>query len=166
MPYEQIDAQLSAADAQAVKDALATIQQKLPFLGTLTVTERKQLSKAGAEHLSFIEGSGQVALNNPAILPATFNGANFQNSVSLFSTMTDINTVMQQVARSVEDTHMMIGVYARAQASDVYHYAQAAAKKTPGLQPVVDQLGALNQKAVAAKRANKKTETAVTATAK
>ncbi len=163
MPYKQIDATLSDADVQAVKDALATIQQKLPFLGTLTDTERKQLSKAGAEHLAQIEGAGQVATNNPAILPATFDDTKFQNSVVLFSTMTDLNTLMQQLARSVDDTHMMIGVYAKAQSSDVYHYAQAAAQKTPGLQPVVDALGALNQKAVATKRAKKNTPTVAAA---
>jgi len=51
MPYQNIDATLSAADLQAVKDALATIVQKLPFLVTLTNEERKGLFKTGASQV-------------------------------------------------------------------------------------------------------------------
>jgi hypothetical protein len=163
MPYKQIDAQLADADVQAIKTAITLIQTKLPFLGSLTDTERKELSKAGPEHVAQIQGAGQAAASNPTILPGTFDAVKFQNSVALFSTMTDLNTSLQQLSRSVDDTHMMIGVYAKSQSSDVYHYAQAAAKKTPGLQAVVDRLGVLNQKAAATRRANKNAKTALTA---
>ena len=165
MPYKQIDAVLAPADVTAIKAALATIQDKLPFLGTLLDSERKELSKVGPERLAQVQDAGQVALNNATMLPATFDGVKFQNSVGLFSVMTDINTTFQQLGSSIDDTRMMIGVYAKAQASDVYHYAQAAAKKTPGLKPVVDKLGALNEKAVATKRAKKQAALAAKAAA-
>jgi len=155
MPYKQIDDVLAPADAQAVKDALATIQQKLPFLGTLTEEERKQLSKAGPEHAGEIPLGGQVAVNNPDILPATFDQQKYQNVVSLFSTITDLSTSAQQLARSLDDTRIMVGVYAKQQTSKVHQYAKAAIKDKPGLKPVVDQLGALGQKAADARRAKK-----------
>ena len=43
MPYQNIDATLSAADMQAVKDAFAAVLTKLPFLVNLTVDERKSI---------------------------------------------------------------------------------------------------------------------------
>ena len=54
MPYQNISAQVSAADVAAIKAAVATIQQKLPFLISLTPAERKSLPKAGANSLSFV----------------------------------------------------------------------------------------------------------------
>jgi len=45
MPYQNIDAAISATDFQAIKDAFATIKQKLPFLVILTVNERKATFK-------------------------------------------------------------------------------------------------------------------------
>ncbi len=46
MPYQNIDASLSAADMKAVKDAFNTILRKLPFLVSLTPQERKSMFKA------------------------------------------------------------------------------------------------------------------------
>jgi len=41
MPYQNINATLSTADLQAIKDAFSTILEKLPFLVNLTAEERK-----------------------------------------------------------------------------------------------------------------------------
>ena len=48
MSYQNIDATLSAADSQAVTDAVNVIKQKLSFLVTLSNEERKSLFKTGA----------------------------------------------------------------------------------------------------------------------
>ena len=63
MPYQNISAQVSAADVTAVKNAVATIRAKLPFLVSLTADERKSLFKAG-NSLSFVQNSLQAAKNN------------------------------------------------------------------------------------------------------
>ena len=154
MPYTKTNAQVSSADAQAIKDAFALVQQKLPFLLTLTDAERKSLRKVGPERVSFVVTAAQVAANNPAILPASFDAAGFQLAVVLFSVLTDLNTLAAQVASKLDDTHMDVGVQALQRASDVYGYVTAAAKKTPGLKPVAEQLGQLYQKAAATRRAN------------
>lgn len=154
MPYTVINAQVTPADVQAIKDALALVQQKLPFLITLTDAERKALRKTGPERLSFVENSAQVAANNPDILPASFNAAAFQFGVALFTVLTDINTVAAQLASKIDDTRMDVGVQVLDGASDVYGYVQAAAKKTPGLKPAAQQLGQLYQKAATTRRNN------------
>jgi hypothetical protein len=76
--------------------------------------------------------------------------------VALFTAMTEINTLVQQLSSKIDDTRLAVGVEAISGASDVYTYVKAAATKTPGLKPVADQLGQLYQKAVATRRANKK----------
>ncbi|PYS22434.1 MAG: hypothetical protein DMF72_13445 [Acidobacteria bacterium] len=45
MPYQNIDAAISAADFQAIKDAFATIKQKTSVPRHSTVNERKATFK-------------------------------------------------------------------------------------------------------------------------
>src|SRR5690349_9291477 len=83
MPYQNISATVSAADLQAVKDAIATIQQKLPFLVNLTADERKAIFKTGPNSLSFVQNALQAALNNPDIFPKSFDVIEFGSDVNL-----------------------------------------------------------------------------------
>jgi len=160
MPYTNINAQLPDADVQAIKAAFDTIAQKLPFLISLTNAERMGLRKTGTERLGFVMSAAQAAQNNPTILPASFDAAGFQAAVALFSALTDVNGVSQQVCSKIDDTHLDVGVQLMDEASDVYKYVKTAAKKTSGLKPVAIQLGQLYQKAVATRNANKKTTAA------
>ena len=153
MPYQPITATVAPADVTAIKAAIATIQQKLPFLITLTDAERKSLPKAGSNSLSFVEHAQTAADNNPTILPGSFNAANFDSHVDLFATLTDINTSIAQLASSVDDTRMAVGSEAMNEARQVYEYVKSAAKTTPGLKPVADQLGERFQHTTAAKPA-------------
>jgi hypothetical protein len=153
MPYQPITATIAPADITAIKAAIATIQQKLPFLITLSDAERKSLPKAGANSLSFVEHAQTAAGNNPTILPGSFNAANFDSHVDLFAVLTDINTSIAQLASSVDDTRMAVGSEAMNEARQVYEYVKSAAKITPGLKPVADQLGERFQHTTAAKPA-------------
>jgi hypothetical protein len=156
MPYQQISATVTDKNLQAVKDSITAIETALPFLISLTEAERKQLFKVGPERLSFVQNAGQAAQDNPDILPRTFDTDGFESSVALFAAMTEISTLIKQLSSKIDDTRMDVGVQAIGGASDVYGYVKAAARKTPGLKPVADQLGQLYQKAVSTRRANKK----------
>ena len=70
MSYQDLNVTLSDADRQAIKQAIATIQQKLPFLITLSADERKRLYKMGDKRLAFVQNSLNVAQSNRNILPA------------------------------------------------------------------------------------------------
>jgi hypothetical protein len=121
---------------------------------SLTDAERKSLPKAGPNSLSFVEHAQTAADNNPTILPGSFNAANFDSHVDLFSVLTDINTSIAQLASSVDDTRMAVGSEAMNEARQVYDYVKSAAKNTPGLKPVADQLGKRFQHTSAAKPAS------------
>ena len=109
MPYQNISAQVSDKAMQAVKDALATIETNLPFLISLTEGERKALFKAGPKRLSFVENALTAAQDNPDILPKSFDTAEFESDVELFAALTEINTLMAQLASKIDDTRMAVG---------------------------------------------------------
>lgn len=72
MAYQNITANLKEADIKEIKAALQTIQQKLPFLITLIVEERRKLFKMGDKSLA-VNNSLTVAQSNRGILPASFD---------------------------------------------------------------------------------------------
>ena len=153
MSYQNISATVSDEDKQAVKDAIETVRQKLPFLVNLTPDERKSLFKTGPNSLSFVQNALQAAQNNPTILPGAFDVTEFGSDVNLLAVLTELGTVVGQLASEIDDTRMAVGSEAMNEASQVYNYVKTAAKTTPGLKPVADQLGERFQKASAAKPA-------------
>lgn len=141
MSYQNLNVTVSTADAQAVRDAFATILSKLPFLVNLTMEERKSIAKAGPDSLSFLQNSLTTALTNPGVLPANFSTAEFKNDVELFALLTEIFTLAASVASQIDDTRVAVGGEAMQQASQVYTYVKTASKVTPGLRPIAEQLG-------------------------
>jgi hypothetical protein len=146
MPYQNISTAISPADVQAVKTSFAAILEKLPFLVNLTTNERKVLVKAGPDSMSFIQNASTAAQNNATIFPASFNRADFQKDVDLLVALTELCTLANSLASRLDDTRLAVGSEAMQQATQVYKYVQTAAKTTPGLKPVAEQLGERFQK--------------------
>jgi hypothetical protein len=97
MPYQNITATLKEADIQEIKAALETIQQKLPFLITLSVEERRKLYKMGDKSLSFVNNSLTAAQSNRDILPASFDLEEFLRDYQLAATLTELLLGLRQV---------------------------------------------------------------------
>lgn len=129
------------------------IRQKLPFLVSLTADERRAIFKTGSGSLAFVQNSLQAAKNNPGIVPGNFNVDEFESDVDLFAVLTELNTPFAQLASEADDTRLAVGGEAMNEATQVYNYVKTAAKTTPGLKPVADQLGERFQKAGHAKPA-------------
>ncbi len=163
MPNTDINtAQLTAADLTDIKTSLSAVDAKMPFYQTLTMAQRKKLRKVGPERLSFVENALAAAQNHPDIFPATFDTAGFAVNVGTFQNMTEVNSLTAALHSKTDDTRIELGVISMDKASDVYNYVKAAAKKTPGLKPLADQLGVLYAKAAATRRANAKAKAATT----
>lgn len=141
MPYQNITASVSEADIQQIKAALATIEEKLPFLITLTAEERRKLFKMGDKSLAFVNNSLNAAQSNPDILPASFDLDEFLRDYQLATTLTDILFRLQQLTEKVDDTRMAVSSEAMSSSLTVYNYVKAAAKITPGLKIIAEQLG-------------------------
>ena len=150
-----INATLTAANVQAIKDAFASVAANLPFLVTLSPDERKSLFKAGPDSVSFINNSLSAAQNHTDIFPNSFDTSAFQKDVDLFSILTELQTLADSLSSKIDDTRLAVGGESMQQATQVYEYVKTAAKTTPGLKPVAEQLGERFQKAKPQKDAAK-----------
>jgi hypothetical protein len=141
MAYQNIKASLSPQDIQEVKAALQTIQKKLPFLITLSNEERRKLLKMGDKSLAFVNNSVTAAQSNRDILPASFEVDELIQDYQLATALTELLTSMRQITEQVDDTLLAVGSEAMTSSLTVYDYVKTAAKKTPGLKTVAEQLG-------------------------
>lgn len=141
MPYQNIDAAVSAADLQDIKDAFGRVLSKLPFLVSLTADERIAAVKTGPDSVSFITNALTAAQDHPTVLPVSFSTEAFKRDVDLFGLLTELVAVAASVASQIDDTRLAVGSEAMQQATQVYTYIKAATKTTPGLKPIAEQLG-------------------------
>jgi hypothetical protein len=141
MTYQNITASLSPEDMQQIKAALQTIQKKLPFLITLSTEERRRLFKMGDKSLAFVNNSLTAAQSNPDILPASFDIQEFVRDYQLAATLTELLIALRQLSEQVDDTLLAVGSEAMSSSLTVYGYVKTAAKKTPGLKRLAEQLG-------------------------
>jgi hypothetical protein len=141
MAYQNITATLSEKDIQEIKAALQTIEQKLPFLITLSVEERRKLFKMGDKSLAFVKNSLTAAQSNRDILPASFDLDEFVRDYQLAATLTELLIGLRQLSEQVDDTLMAVSSEAMTSSLTVYDYVKTAAKKTPGLKTLAEQLG-------------------------
>ncbi|MBN3957623.1 hypothetical protein [Nostoc sp. NMS8] len=141
MSYQNITGSLSAQDIQEIKTALQKVQQKLPFLVTLSTEERRKLVKMGDKSLAFVSNSVTAAQSNREILPATFDVEELVRDYQLATALTELLISMQQLTEQVDDTLMAVGSEVMTSSLTVYDYVKTASKKTPGLKTVAEQLG-------------------------
>jgi hypothetical protein len=88
----RVSASLSNADRDAVIAALDTIHTKLPFLIDLTSHERRSLAKMGDASQAFVDKALQATAENPDVLPAAFDAAEYDADKTLFSQLAQIAT--------------------------------------------------------------------------
>ncbi|MBE9008199.1 hypothetical protein IQ259_24830 [Fortiea sp. LEGE XX443] len=141
MAYQNITASLTPEDIQEIKAAFATIQAKLPFLVTLSAEERRSLFKMGDKRLAFVNTSLIAAQSNREILPASFDLDEFIRDYQLATTLTELLIGLRQLTEQVDDTLMAVGSEAMGSSLTVYDYVKTAAKKTPGLKTIAQQMG-------------------------
>jgi hypothetical protein len=141
MPYQNISAKLSPTDLEEIKAALTTIETRLPFLIHLTVEERRKLFKMGNKSLAFVSNSLTAAQSNRDILPASFDLDEFMSDYQLATALTEVHLRLQQLTEKVDDTLLAVSSEAMTSSLTVYDYVKTAAKKTPGLKAIAEQLG-------------------------
>lgn len=141
MPYQNISATLTSDKLKEIKAAIATIQANMPFLVSLTPDERRKCLKMGDKSLAFVSNSLGVTQNNPEVVPASFDIAEFAKDYELTVALAEIQNLLNQLSEKVDDTLMAVGSESMTSSLRVYDYVKTAAKHTPGLKSVADQLG-------------------------
>ncbi len=97
----------------------------------------------GDKRLAFVQNSFNAAQSNRNILPASFDLEAYTNDYQLAADLTELLMLLTQITEQVNDTLMAVGSEAMSSSLTVYEYVKTAAKKTPGLKSIAEQLGTL-----------------------
>jgi hypothetical protein len=141
MAYQNISATLTDEKLKEIKTAIATIQANMPFLVSLTTDERRKRFKMGDKSLAFVSNSLSVTQNNSEIVPANFDISEFAKDYQLMLALTEVLGLLEQLTEKVDDTLVAVGSESMVSSLLIYDYVKTAAKHTPGLKSVADQLG-------------------------
>lgn len=137
----RISAAISAQDKAEIKQAIALIESKLPFLLGLTADERKVLPKINRQNKLFVDETIQACADNGAILPAFIKVDEMRKDFDLFVDLGDIALPLSQLYEKVRDTQMLAGSESFSTSLAVYKMFQlAAASGMPGMDTVADKL--------------------------
>lgn len=137
----RVNATLTPEAAQTVKNAIAGIQQALPFLVGLTPAERMSLPKISVSNKVFTEDAIQAALNNPEILPGFIKPQDLKTDLDLYHALDELVLLVQQMGEKLADTQLLAGSEAYASALTIYKiFAAAAGTGVAGSKTVYEQL--------------------------
>ena len=125
---------------QAITAAIASLKKSLPFLVNLSKTDRKAVAKPSAKAQTFIKQALDVALQNPTMLPASFDIHEMQQDMQLFEYLASLELRLRQVLQEVDDTLKQVGTQNYAAARLIYASASSQFAGPP-LQLAADQLG-------------------------
>ena len=140
MPKDNlVSGTLTAADMQAVTDALATIRAKMPFLIDLSPTEKRRLFKMGDGSRAFVEKALIAAQANPQVLPPSFNLAEYARDWALWAQMGTLSNNVVQLAELIDDTRTAIGADLMNAGLTAYGYLSQAS--VGGLEEIKADLG-------------------------
>ncbi|MCY6490809.1 hypothetical protein [Leptolyngbya sp. GGD] len=136
----RISATLSQDDRDAIAGAIATIQQRLPFLIDLVAEERATLPKLGNKTRTFVSKALDVASQNPDFLPRSFKVDEMQKDMQLFEDLDRLLMSLTQLQDMVDDTCVLVGSEAYSAALTVYNYAKTSGVTMNGLEPIVEEM--------------------------
>lgn len=128
MPYRNIF--ISEADVQAVKSAIATLKDKLPFLANLTAAERQALFKTGATSLFFAQLTQPAEREMPDHITQRFAISESAPEVDLVTVLTDLVTAVEHLVAEMETQPPAVGGEAMKEKTQVYTYVKTAALNT------------------------------------
>jgi hypothetical protein len=135
-----VSATLSSEDVAAVKAAVETIHQKLPFLHGLDPEARRSLPRMGDKSRAFVRKCLEVGNQNPGLLPRAFDLNEFARDVALDEAMLPVAETIRKLAEMVEDTQTAVRSDAYAAALAVYSSLKQGGKGQ-GLDGALDDLG-------------------------
>lgn len=128
MNNDLVKGELSADQQNAVMGLIGQIQSLLPFLIDLNADERRALPKLGDKSRAFVDQGLVLAVQNPGILPRSFDLDEYQRDVSLVRQLEPLVLALAQLQGRLEDTFLAAGSDAYSQTLLVYQAAKLAGK--------------------------------------
>ncbi len=107
---------------QEIKDLLA------PYMGTMTVEERKTLPKMSDKSVAFVNKVVEYTEANPKFIPPMMDAQECKKDYIANQTLLPLHAVSQQVGEMMKDTIMLTGHEAYVQALYYYGSVKLAAR--------------------------------------
>jgi hypothetical protein len=108
-PKANLSTTMTEAQIAAVKTALETIQNNMPFLHRLPAAERNKLYPIGTETRIFTENTIHVLVNNPDVQPEGFNAPEKQKAMALYHQLEDLRIAVNLLAKRISNTQLLVG---------------------------------------------------------
>lgn len=142
MPNDNlISESISAEDIQAVKDALALVRDKLPFLVSLHPQERREMAKMGEKSIGFDEKCTLYMSNHAEFVPGFLDLAEVARDRALRARILEFWSTLNALTQQVDDTLMVVNQDIWMANLAYYQSVREAAKRgRPNAQTLYDDL--------------------------
>lgn len=136
--------QIPEADLAQVNTAIATLKDKLlPYLKTLSGSERHELPKMGDKTVSFVKKTLDYCTLNAEIVPPFLDVKEFTVDVEAVETIRPLYQQIAQIADALNDTMLLSGSEAYAGALIYYQASKSASKSNiAGAKSIYEDLSA------------------------
>jgi hypothetical protein len=136
-----VSAALTDADKTAIKQAIQTASEKMPFLISLTDEQRRGGLKLGDKTVGFVDKVMSYSQTNPSLVPSYLDTAEFTKDYQLTKDLLDVLRILRPLMQNIEDTSTEAGVEALAAAMVFYNAVKGAAKQgVPGAKAIYEDL--------------------------
>ena len=112
--------------AEKLKECTIALE---PYLTGLTEEERQQLFKMGNKTVATVQKVQSYIETNPEFIPSYMNKDEFAKDVKVVTQLTPLQNVAYQLASDLDDTRMLAGSEAVAEALIYYGSVREAAKR-------------------------------------
>lgn len=131
MSHNEMSAVISATDLQAVRQAIATLREKLPLRAAASADTRRRLTKLGPKSMAFVTTALGAAQAHPELVPAAVNVPGLATHLRLFESLGSIASELVALAQAVMDARTVAGGEAMGRALTVYGALEAVARIVP-----------------------------------
>lgn len=143
MPKNQISAAISDQTLAQIETKISEIRQLLsPYLVNLTPEERTKLPKMSDKSVSFVSKVMEYIKTNPDLIPPMMDKEEMEKDFKLNQSLQPVFKILKQLSENVNETLMLTGHEAYAQALLYYATVKMAAKTgSPDAKTIQEDLG-------------------------
>jgi len=123
---DHVSSELSEDDKRAIRDAIASIEQRLSFAKRLSAEDREALIRPGATGRRFVDQARELVRRRPGMLPRSFDEAEFLRDAELYEELRRIGDDLRDLAERVDDTIAAVASDAFTSALVVYQSGKMA----------------------------------------
>lgn len=141
MSYENIDAVLTQAALNNIRQAVKDIYQNIPTLVNLSDAERQERLVLGDKSVAFAQKVVDYTKSHPQFMPGDVSIADLQRDFAYYENMRVILQLLRPLVAAVEDTELAVGTETYYEVLAYYNNSRAASERnSPGARAVYADL--------------------------